>query len=291
MKNISSKKVLTMASQFIYVEGTKRVSYEVIHATVASSKHKTFVCVPGLGDLRQEYRYLAPLLHDHGNNTVISMDLRGMGDSDVNFASYTPDDTGRDIIALLNELDLNQCILIGCSMTAASVVYAAAGCPSRVAGVVMISPFLWDHAMPFGMTTLLHLLLNRLIGPGFWASYYKSLYTLKTKPVADLNDYVSSLKRNLNQSGRLAALRGHLFGSKALCTAKTSDICKLEIPVFAVYGNKDPDFASCDEEIRQLRSYLGHVSSPIVIEGCGHYPHVEQPENVSESIKRFISSS
>ena len=46
----------------------------------------------------------------------------------------------------------------------------------KLRGVVMLGPFAWDHAMPFGMSTLLSVMLRQLWGAPLWAGYYKSLY-------------------------------------------------------------------------------------------------------------------
>lgn len=89
------------------------VSYDVLTGT----SNDVYVLLPSLGDIRQEYRYLAPLLHQDGLNTVYSVDLRGMGESDVQFSSYTPLDSGKDvatIIELIIKKDLHsKFILVG----------------------------------------------------------------------------------------------------------------------------------------------------------------------------------
>ncbi|WP_017725851.1 alpha/beta fold hydrolase [Halalkalibacterium ligniniphilum] len=46
------------------------------------------ICVPGLGDLRQEYRFLAPQLFDAGFR-VVTMGLRGHGESSVGWSDYS----------------------------------------------------------------------------------------------------------------------------------------------------------------------------------------------------------
>ena len=59
------------------------------------------------------------------------------------FAHHTPEDTGRDIISLLEAEEITDAILIGCSYAGASVVYAASKAPTRVRGIVLINPFAW----------------------------------------------------------------------------------------------------------------------------------------------------
>src|SRR6202050_1465345 len=60
------------------------------------------VLVPGMGDLRSAYRFLAPALCQAGYR-VASTDLRGHGDSDTTFASYGDAETASDIVALVQE--------------------------------------------------------------------------------------------------------------------------------------------------------------------------------------------
>ena len=45
------------------------------------------ICLPGLGDLRSVYRFLAPALAEVGFR-VATMDLRGHGESDTTYDAY-----------------------------------------------------------------------------------------------------------------------------------------------------------------------------------------------------------
>ena len=53
------------------------------------------VLVPGMGDLRATYRFLAPALREAGYR-VACTDLRGHGDSDATFTSYGDAETAGD---------------------------------------------------------------------------------------------------------------------------------------------------------------------------------------------------
>ncbi len=59
--------------------------------------------VPGMGDLRAGYRFLAPALRAAGHR-VACTDLRGHGDSDTTFTSYGDQETAGDLTALIAEL-------------------------------------------------------------------------------------------------------------------------------------------------------------------------------------------
>jgi pimeloyl-ACP methyl ester carboxylesterase len=286
------------SEQYLEVENHLRISYSDFPSNAGSdNQSKVFILSPSMGDVKEEYRYLIPLLQQaFPSSRIISMDLRGMGKSDSGFKIYTPEATGRDIIALIKNLDLDHVVLMGCSMSAASIVYAAgeSSISSKIKSLVFLSPFAWDHDMPFGIPTLLNILLNSFTGPGFWSSYYKSLHTLQPHPV-DLDGYIKKLSQNLKEPGRIVALRGHVFGAKSVCAERFPLLAQSRLPVMAIYGSKDPDFpgtGAIDKEISELRNRLPHVSADdvLVIEGAGHYPHVEKPETVVSAISRFLEN-
>ena len=74
------------------------------------------VLVPGMGDLRAGYRFLAPGLRAAGYR-VACTDLRGHGDSDATFRSYGDEETAGDFVALIGELG-GPAVVVGNSMGA-----------------------------------------------------------------------------------------------------------------------------------------------------------------------------
>src|SRR5436305_1694412 len=78
------------------------------------------VCVPGMGDLRAEYRFLRDRLVAAGFR-VATMDVRGHGESDTSFGDVAPAAIGSDIVALLTELG-EPGFVVGTSMAAAASV-------------------------------------------------------------------------------------------------------------------------------------------------------------------------
>lgn len=281
---------------FATVIGSKKCAY-IDYASPNADQSKAFILSPGLGDLKEEYRLLGPKLATaFPNFRVIGVDLRGMGKSDTGFTSYTPEDTGHDLIAVIKELNLKEVILVGCSMSAASILIPAAeSCANqqtarfRVTGLVLLSPFAWDHAMPFGIPTLLNVLLNSWTGSSFWTSYYRGLYTIKPCTVTDIDTYCHNLKVNVQQPGRMEALRGHLFGSKASCSKRIADIAS-DIPLLTFYGSKDPDFPDIAKESEELQSYFARQTKAniVIVNEAGHYPHVEAVEEVITGIVNFL---
>ena len=76
------------------------------------------ICIPSMGDLRTEYRFLAPQLVAAGQR-VITMDVRGHGESSTGWPDYTVGAIGSDIVALVRSLGVGPATIVGASMAAA----------------------------------------------------------------------------------------------------------------------------------------------------------------------------
>jgi pimeloyl-ACP methyl ester carboxylesterase len=236
-------------------------------------------------------RVIAPLLQRLGS--VVLLDHRGMGGSDVGFSSYTPADAGRDAVALCVELDLRNVVLLGCSVGAASAVWASVEAPERVAAALFLAPFAWDHAMSaFTRLSAWAGLRVWAGGHGAWGDYYASVYR-RLPP--DHAEYVASLKQHLAQPGRLDALRAQIFASKSDCEARIPAFLERAIPWAVVYGGADPDFravgvpAEAAEFARRFRVEDKEAAGKVVVlEGVGHFPHAEAPEAVMEVVARLL---
>lgn len=239
------------------------------------------VCIPGMGDLRQSTRFLTPLLVSAGYR-VVTMDNRGQGDSSATFSDYSAAAIGTDVVALLTELDLRNAILFGNSMAAGSAVWAAAEVPDRVGALALTGPFVRDTPMPFGVSTLLDMALWRPWGVAFWGFFHKSLFKADHGLPADYADYSAKLLANLREPGRLAVLQKMMGASKAPCELRLQDV---RAQAVVMMGSKDPDFPKPEVEGGHVAKALG--GSLHMIEGAGHYPHVEFPEQVCEIIKKL----
>ncbi len=238
------------------------------------------ICAPGLGDLRAQYRFLTPLLTQAGFR-VVTIDLRGMGESSVDWPDFSAAAIGDDIVTMINHLGARRAFVIGNSMTGASAVWAAATAPDRVAGIVLIDPFVRDMPVGLGARIMLAAAMHRPWGPTFWTMYYGSLY--KAAPPADLASYKAALKANLKEPGRFEALEQMIDAPKTACEAKIKHV---HAPTLIVMGSADPDFSDPKAEADLVTSRLS--GQELMVPDAGHYPHVEMPELVANSIVAFL---
>jgi pimeloyl-ACP methyl ester carboxylesterase len=67
-----------------------RIAYDV------TGNGPLVICVPGMGELRSSYRFMAPVIARSGFQ-VACLDLRGHGDSDAVFSRYDDEACAGDI--------------------------------------------------------------------------------------------------------------------------------------------------------------------------------------------------
>lgn len=253
---------------------------------IAYDDHGTgslIVMVPGLGDIRAEYRKVAPKLVDAGYR-VVTMDLRGHGQSSTGWSDYSSSALGSDVEALVEHLDAGPAMLVGDSMGAAAVAWAAADAPQLVSCLVLIGPFVrnetdmawWQNLI---MVAMIKVGLNGPWAPLMWGKFYASLYG--TKP-DDFDAYQKALVASFKQPGRMEALRGMLSVTKADVAARLHEITA---PALIFMGGADPDFPDPHKEAEIVADLLD--GSVVMVDGAGHYPQVEKPELVAKKVAAF----
>ncbi len=239
------------------------------------------ICLPSMGDLRGEYRFLLPQLVAAGYR-VVSVDVRGHGESSVNWPHYAVDAIGHDLLALIRALNAGPALVIGTSMAAGATVWAAAEAPELIAGMVLIGPFVRGEGS--WLSNLLYtILFARPWGPAAWGWYYNMLYP--TQKPTDFAQYTAALRANLQEPGRMEALLGMIRASKAASAARLSQVDK---PTLVLMGSKDPDFKQPEAEAQSVANRLH--GSYTMIEGAGHYPHAELPDVTGPLILTFLQS-
>lgn len=240
------------------------------------------LCAPGMGDLRSQYRLLAPRLAAAGYRVAL-FDLRGHGGSTSEVADVSPQAIGHDFLALADKLSADAPVtLIGNSYTAASAVWAAVEAPERVANIIMFGPFVRDVPQPFYMGPMLTVLFGGPWGPSAWKSFYESLYPQRQP--ADLEAHASAIKANLAEPHRMNALRRMFKESKQPCADRLEQV---RARTLVVMGDADPDFPSPLGEASFIaKSLHGEVW---MVPGAGHYPHVDSIDLVMEPVLRFLA--
>ncbi len=261
-------------TRFLAVDGG-RVAYDD-----TGGNGPLIVALPGMGDLRSEYRLLRPVLQRAGYR-VITMDVRGFGETSARWNDYSAHAVGRDVVALLRHLQAGPAVVLGNSFAAGSALWAAHDAPERVSGVVLLGPVVRDQKMSRFARIALNMGFSGPWRVWFWTTFWDSLFA-SSKPT-DHAQIKAALSRNLHEPGRMAALRSMINLSKADTAAI---VPKTKVSTLVVMGTRDPDFPDAAAEAHWLANELGAES--LLVEGAGHYPHAEMPDMVIPRLLSFI---
>ena len=235
--------------------------------------------LPGLGDLRQQFRRLAPAVGAAGMR-ALTLDLRGHGDSTIRWDDYGAEAVASDLIALLDEQGGERAVVVGNSFGAAAAVVAATDRPDLVAGLVLIGPFVRHHDRPWPMRALIHAMTSGPWRVAAWGSFYDSLYP-GAKP-EDHAEHRAALLANLRERGRFEAVRAMIARDDRPVEARLPNV---RAPSLVVMGSADPDFPDPAAEAAIVATALG--GEVHMVDGAGHYPHVEAPEAANPAIVAF----
>ena len=239
------------------------------------------IAAPGMGDTRNSYRHLRDGLAAEGIRFV-TMDVRGMGESSVDWSDVSDAAVASDYLALVDELGGGPAVLVGNSLSCASSVIAATDAPEKVSGVMLLGPFVRDVPMAWWKKAAFGAMLSPPWGRSVWVSYYrKSLYPGAQPP--DHDAYVSALSDNLREQGRFSSFRSMSTNSHAESGKRIGGVHQ---PVVVVMGTADPDFPDPEVEANELGELMN--AEVVMSDGSGHYPQADNPTLVVAALVKLV---
>jgi pimeloyl-ACP methyl ester carboxylesterase len=251
----------------------------------------------GIGDRRQAFRFLAPKLAQAGYR-VVSADLRGHGESSMNWtsvtgkAAITRTDVAGDLVALIRGLGGGPAVIVGHSISGGAATIAAATAPDVVSGIVEINPFTLKQKLDVGAMLrisryrrgILRLLGTQLLrSVGLWMRYLDVAYP--SKP-ADYVEYMQALRTKLSEPGRMAEFMKTGKSTPADAEAQLGNVSR---PALVIMGSLDPDFPDPRAEAEAVVAAMpGGRGTSAMVSGAGHYPHAQSPDEVAALVIPFL---
>jgi len=209
---------------------------------------RVVVLTHGLLMDRRMYTKLAPALAARGHR-VITIDMLGHGASDQphEMTAYSMQQFGRDVIALLDHLDISQAVIGGTSLGANVALEVAVAAPARVRALVLEMPVL-ENALPAAAGAFVPLALALRI-----SRRMMSLVAALTRRIPRthfLVDVMIDFVRR-DPAASLAVLDGLIFGRVA---PHIDDRRALPHPTLVIGHPSDPihPFSDADRIAREL---------------------------------------
>jgi pimeloyl-ACP methyl ester carboxylesterase len=275
---LSQAKDIEMTTTTLRLDrGEGRIAYDV------TGTGPLVICAPGMGDIRQTFRYLVPALVDAGYR-VATFDLRGHGESDTTFATYDDPAEASDILALARELG-GPAVVIGNSMGSAAGVIAAAEHPELVSALVLVGPFTRNPQASSFAKGLMKLITSAPWAAPVWKAYLPNLYAGR-KP-ADFTEFAGRVNAAMRRKGYSATF------SKTTHTvdhdASEAVIDSVATPALIVMGELDPDFPNTADEAQWIHQHLKN-SEVLMVPEAGHYPQSQRPDIVNPAVVTFLAN-
>ena len=254
-----------------------KLSYEQ-RGRKAGAAERPIVLLHGLLLPRKHHYYLADALAERGNR-VILLDLLGHGESDKPDHSryYTMEIFGRQVVGLLDHLDIGEAVVGGTSLGANVALETANHAPDRTAGIFIEMPVL-ERAAPAAALIFVPL-------------------TIAYAQLGGVLDWVGSLARSVPKGASLysdvlldllsrepgpsaAVLHGLLTGRMA---PHPSERSKLDVPALVMGHQRDllHPFSDAEALARELpNADLIHANSFFEL----RFP----PNRLSDAIADFL---
>ncbi|MBD2653618.1 alpha/beta hydrolase [Synechocystis sp. FACHB-383] len=246
------------------------------------------------------HHYWLPLMEMlSGQYSCVGYDLRGFGESqspDRLHSNYDLEAYGRDLVALLEKLNIEQAWLVGHSLGGSVAIWAAHLCPERVKGVICVNAGggiylkeefekfrtagerLLDFRPPWlGKLPLLDLAFSRL---------------MVQKPLA--RKWGKQRLLDFLRADQQAA-RGSLLESttEAAVHLLPKLVAELPQPMYFLAGQNDRvmelQYVKYLASFHSLFAQLG--TNVLEIEDCGHFAMLEQLPVVADKLQQILATS
>lgn len=244
------------------------------------------VFVHGFGCGQEMWRHVAPAFEpDH---RVILFDLPGSGAADP--STYDPvrhthlSAYGDDVVALLEELEVDDAVVVGHSVSAMIAVLAQIKAPQRVARLVLVAPsarYLDDVGYVGGFSEsdiadLLDLMNRNHLG---WQERLAGIVA-GAGPTGVRDELEQSFCRTRPD---IAAQ----FAAVTFLSDNRQDLSQVSVPALVLQAREDLVAPLSAGEY--VRDHLP-TSEYVVIDTQGHCPHLSAPRETIDATRAFLDS-
>ena len=212
---------------------------------------------------------------------VVRFDLRGHGRSPAFPGPVEIADLGRDILALLDELDVAQADLLGMSIGGMGAMWAAAHAPDRIRRLMLCSTSArlgpsegWAARAALvresGMAAVADAVAARWVTPGYAAAH--------PERIAELRAMIGATDAGTYAAWCEAIARMDL----------RPELGRIEAPTLVIAGGEDPAIPM--DDIADLGAGIG-LARIAIVAGGAHLPNLERGDVIERLILDHLEGS
>src|SRR5690606_3969398 len=211
---------------------------------------------------------------------VITPDLPGFGQSGTNRKEYSIEQYGKDIAALIKQLDVKNAILIGHSMSGSIMLETVINFPDLIVGIIGVDNFkdaghLYSKEEQAEINDFLIMLRSDYTST---ATAYAEGYLFHSSTDSTIRSKIVSEINSSNPSAAISSLQyAFVYADK-----EKEQLTKLQLPLYLI----NSDVVATDE--RALQQLCGNSYRLFTIPATGHYPMLENPELFNRLLQDII---
>ena len=214
---------------------------------------------------------------------VVTIDLRGHGESDAPLWHYTLDQAADDVCSLLDHLSIRQAVLIGLSMGGYVLFAFYRKYAARVSGLVLADTRaqadtvegkqarfeMAQIAYRQGAGAVADLMIPKLLSPA----------TIQTRP-----ELVQRV-RTMIEGNQVSGIAGDLM---AMAERPDSQplLAQISCPTQIIVGERDLPTPPSDAKLMAARIPTARLA---IIPGVAHLSNLEQPDLFNDTVRSFVS--
>lgn len=257
-----------------------------IHYSVEGSGPETVLLIMGLGGHATEWGSVFP--DDLAKRfRVVRMDNRGIGQSESETRGFTMSDMARDAVAVLDDLGVTRAHVVGTSMGGMIAQTVALEHAERVSRVVlMATTFGGTEAVPPTEAALA--LFQPIPGETLAEQRKRSLHVITGPGFADGNPVLID---DLVQQRVRVPTSGRVFMTQLdalLQSDRSQRVAQIKAPTLVIHGVDDTLVPVGNGKLLAARIPGARL---VLLDHCGHLPHLELPGQCASLITQFLSES
>lgn len=216
---------------------------------------------------------------------VMTIDLRGHGESDAPLWHYTLDQAADDVCGLLDHLSIKQAVFVGLSMGGYILFAFYRKYAERVKGMVLADTRaqadtedgkrarfeMAQIAYKRGSSAIADIMIPKLLSPG----------TIQTRP-----ELVQRV-RGMIEGNQVSGIAGDLM-AMAQRPDSVPFLQQIHCPTQIIVGELDVPTPPADARLMAESIPNARLA---IIPGAGHLSNLEQPDRFNEIVRAFVSTA